>query len=189
MKKSSVYALSVCMLLLSNAVLADYKIAIATDQGDAKLGPAAIIAKLRALRIKEGKSRDSEAILRTLPVALTVRSGQGELSLDARGVNVTSLSLSAGQGDVVLYLPEAGEITGKLETRQGKVQIIVPHTRAIGLDLVDAGQSDVVFGDVSQDVGIATSLSAKLAQGDVFFTDQLLSEKQLDALQEASQDE
>jgi hypothetical protein len=167
---------------------AGYPVRFVTEQGDATFGPASALAQLRALRNKEGK-KDTDAQLRTLPVDLILTTGQGDVSADVRGLNVKTIKVDGGQGDIVLQLPSAGEITGSIKSAQSTVQIVVPATRSVGIEIIKAEQADVVYGEVSQDAGIATNLTIESEQGNIYFTDRVLNENELDELLDAQEND
>ncbi len=183
-KLMTAVVLAVCV---PNA-FAGYPVRFVTDQGDATFGPASALAQLRALRNKEGK-KDSDAQLRALPIDLTLSTGQGAVNADVRGLNVQTIKVDGSQGDIVLQLPATGEITGSIKSSQSTVQIVVPATRSVGIKIIKAEQADVVYGEVSRDQGIATNLSIDSEQGDIFFTDRVLGENQLDELLDAQEND
>jgi hypothetical protein len=180
--------LSVLSLSVSAVAFAAYPVRVVTDQADVSFAPADALAQLRALRVKEGISKDTDATLRALPMDLTISTGQGEMKIDLRGLRVSSITLTGGQGDILLQLPDAGAITGKITTKQSAVQIVVPASRAVALKVLKGEQADIVFGKVSRSTGIATELSADLFQGNLYFTERVYSDDALDDLRDAQED-
>jgi hypothetical protein len=179
--------LATTLIFGASASFAAYPVRFSTVMDDVTLGPASVLAQLRSMRAKEGK-KDSDAALRALPVDITVKTQMGEVKADFRGLNVQTLNVESSQGDVTLQIPAQGELKGRLQTAQGQIQVVVPAGRAVGTETESLEQAAIIYGNVSRDAGIATDFVIASEQGDIYFTERLLSEDELDALADA-QDE
>jgi hypothetical protein len=184
MKAYFTAALSALLLAVANGASAAYPIRFATQMDDVTIGPASVLAQLRKLRAAEGK-KDSEEMLRSQPVDISIRTEMGEIKADFRGLNVKTLNVETTQADVTVQIPSKGSLQGRIQTGQGQIQIVVPAGRAVGTETEKLEQAAIYFGDVSRDAGVPTDFVIASDQGDIFFTERLMSEDELDDLEDA----
>jgi hypothetical protein len=184
MKQLIQTALASLLIVAASSSFAAYPIRFSTQMDDITLGPASVLAQLRKLRAAEGK-KDSEEMLRSLPVDISVSTEMGEIKADFRGLTVKTLNIESTQADVHVQLPSKGSLQGRLQTGQGLIQIVVPAGRAVGTETENLEQAGIFFGNVSRDAGVPTDFVIASEQGDIFFTDRLMSEDELDALEDA----
>jgi hypothetical protein len=84
-----------------------------------------------------------------IPLALTLKTGVGEVHLDLSKLNLTDLELHTGVGAATVELPEAGQIKADIEAGVGEITILIPKGMATRIE-AKAGIGNV---NVSSDFG------------------------------------
>ncbi len=77
-----------------------------------------------------------------VPIALSVDTGFGDVTLDLSGMKIRSLDVTAGVGNMVIILPEAGDFDATVEAGVGNIEIHVPPSLAAAVD-VEGGLSNI----------------------------------------------
>jgi Cell wall-active antibiotics response 4TMS YvqF len=70
----------------------------------------------------------------TIPLALTLKAGIGEVHLDLSKLNLTDLELSTGVGTTTIELPATGQIEASIEVGVGEITIHIPKGMAARIE-------------------------------------------------------
>lgn len=81
-----------------------------------------------------------------IPLALTLKSGVGEVHLDLSKLNITDLELSTGVGATTVDMPATGQIRASIEVGVGETTIRIPEGMAARIE-AKAGIGNVKVSD------------------------------------------